>query len=162
MCHANAVRRRESTAFAPLSADRALFHMQQSSTLADPRQSYHASAPRAQHLSFLAAPRTACYVSTQRTRSPLASPHRVDLQEQLQETLATEYRLERELGGGTERVFVVRERTLDCRVVVKMLMPDFSETISVDRFRREIRLAAPLQQANIVPVYAVREVEALL
>jgi TolB-like protein/tetratricopeptide (TPR) repeat protein len=73
----------------------------------------------------------------------------VELQDQLQESLGTEYALERELGGGgMARVFVAR----------KTLAPDFAGTISVERFRREIRLAASLQQANIVPVHTAGEV----
>jgi len=37
-------------------------------------------------------------------------------------------------------------------VVVKVLSPDLAADISAERFEREIRLAASLQQANIVPV----------
>ena len=83
----------------------------------------------------------------------------MEFQDQLQESLGTEYALERELGGGgMARVFVARERTLDRRVVVKTLSPELAGAISVERFRREIRLAASLQQANIVPVHAAGEV----
>ena len=82
------------------------------------------------------------------------------LQSQLEKTLGDSYAIERELsGGGMARVFVARERTLDRRVVIKTLAPDIGSAISAERFRREIRLAASLQQANIVPVHTTGEID---
>src|SRR5919206_2263651 len=76
-----------------------------------------------------------------------------DLRERLQETLGGAYRLDRELGGGgMSRVFVAEERALGRRVVVKVLSPELAADVSAERFAREVRLAASLQQANIVPV----------
>src|ERR671928_1894736 len=76
-----------------------------------------------------------------------------DLRERLQETLGGAYVLERELGGGgMSRVFVAEERALGRRVVVKVLSPELAAGVSAERFAREVRLAASLQQANIVPV----------
>src|SRR5579885_1581081 len=76
-----------------------------------------------------------------------------DLRQQLQTTLSGAYTLERELGGGgMSRVFVADELRLDRKVVVKVLSPELAAGISAERFEREIRLAASLQQANIVPV----------
>jgi serine/threonine-protein kinase len=76
-----------------------------------------------------------------------------DLRTQLQETLGAAYTLERELGGGgMSRVFVADEVALGRRVVVKVVAPELVEGVSTDRFTREVRLAARLQQANIVPV----------
>ena len=84
------------------------------------------------------------------------------LQQQLQHSLGTAYILERELGGGgMSRVFVAAETALGRRVVVKLLAPQLAEGISVERFAREIRLAASLQQANIVPVLSAGEVHGL-
>ncbi len=78
----------------------------------------------------------------------------------LQHTLGDAYTLERELaGGGMSRVFVAYERTLGRRVVIKMLAAEVAAELSVERFRREIRLAASLQQANIVPVHSAGEVD---
>ena len=48
------------------------------------------------------------------------------------------------------RVFLAEERELGRKVVIKLLAPDLAEGLSADRFAREIRLAATLQQANIV------------
>jgi serine/threonine-protein kinase len=73
----------------------------------------------------------------------------------LQASLAAAYTFEREIGGGgMSRVFVAEERGLGRRVVVKVLPPEMTEGISAERFAREIKLAASLQQANIVPVLA--------
>ena len=86
----------------------------------------------------------------------------MDLQDRLQSELGTAYTIERELaGGGMSRVFVAREATLARRVVVKTLSPDLAGAVSIDRFRREIRLVAALQQANIVPVLTAGEMDAV-
>ncbi len=76
-----------------------------------------------------------------------------DLQEQLQATLGSSYALERELpGGGMARVFLARDATLDRDVVIKVLAPERAASLSAERFTREIRLAAALQEPHIVPV----------
>jgi serine/threonine-protein kinase len=78
-----------------------------------------------------------------------------DLQNQLQEILGSAYRIDRELGGaGMSRVFVATEVELGRQVVVKVLPPDLAAGINVDRFRREIQLAARLQHPHIVPLLA--------
>src|SRR5687767_6104754 len=71
----------------------------------------------------------------------------------LGEVLGASYAVERELGGGgMSRVVVARDRQLGRRVVIKILPPELAATVSVDRFKREILLAAGLQHPNIVPV----------
>lgn len=52
------------------------------------------------------------------------------------------------------RVFVAEETSLGRKVVVKVLPPDLAATVNVERFRREIQLAAKLQHPHIVPVHA--------
>ncbi len=85
-----------------------------------------------------------------------------ELRDQLQATLGSAYALDRELGGGgMSRVFAAREVALDRMVVVKVLSPELSAGISVDRFRREIQLAAQLQHPHIVPVLAAGETQGL-
>ena len=76
----------------------------------------------------------------------------MDLKDQLQRTLGANYTLERELGGGMSRVFVAEDTSLGRKVVVKVLLPDLAASVSVERFRREIHLAAMLQHPHIVPV----------
>src|SRR5437764_2433000 len=80
------------------------------------------------------------------------------LRDQLQTSLGTAYTLGRELGGGgMSRVFVAREEALGRDVVVKVLAPELAAGLSVERFTREIRLAATLQEPHIVPVLSAGE-----
>src|SRR3990172_2814576 len=61
--------------------------------------------------------------------------------------------MERELGGGgMSRVFLAEETELGRKVVIKVLPPEMGAGVSVDRFRREIQLAAKLQHPHIVPL----------
>src|SRR4029078_7060986 len=75
------------------------------------------------------------------------------LRDQLQSTLGGSYTLEREMGGGgMSRVLVAEDTRHRRKVVIKVLSPELMEGMSVERFEREIQMAAALQQANIVPV----------
>ena len=86
----------------------------------------------------------------------------MDLRDQLQTTLGSAYTLERELGGGgMSRVFVAEETSLERKVVVKVLPPELTAGVNVDRFKREILLAAKLQHPHIVPVLAAGETNGL-
>ena len=86
----------------------------------------------------------------------------MQLRDRLQESLGTAYTLERELGGGgMSRVFVAEETRFKRRVVIKVLPPDLAAGLSVERFEREIELAAGLQQANIVPVITAGDIAGL-
>ena len=85
-----------------------------------------------------------------------------DLRSRVQQSLSGSYTIERELGGGgMSRVFVADEHRLGRKVVVKVLSPELAASMSTTRFEREIRVAASLQQANIVPVLAAGELEGL-
>jgi TolB-like protein len=75
------------------------------------------------------------------------------IKEQLQSTLGDSYTLERELGGGgMSKVFLATETALGRAVVIKTVAPEFAQGLSAERFTREVKLAARLQQANIVPL----------
>ena len=52
------------------------------------------------------------------------------------------------------RVFVATDTHLEREVVVKVLSPELAAGLSAERFAREIRLAAQLQEPHIVPVLA--------
>jgi len=81
-----------------------------------------------------------------------------DLRDQLQHTLGSSYTLERELGGGgMSRVFVAEDTALGRSVVVKVLPPEMASGVSIERFKREISLAARLQHPHIVPLLAAGE-----
>jgi len=85
-----------------------------------------------------------------------------DLRSRVEQSLSGSYTLERELGGGgMSRVFVANEDRLGRRVVVKVLSTELAAAMSVPRFEREIRVAASLQQANIVPVLAAGDIDGI-
>ncbi len=50
------------------------------------------------------------------------------------------------------RVFVAEETALDRKVVIKVLPPETAAQVSLERFKREILLAARLQHPHIVPL----------
>ena len=86
----------------------------------------------------------------------------MDLRQRVQDSLNGTHTIERELGGGgMSRVFVASEHRLGRKVVVKVLAPELAAAMSAERFEREIRLAASLQQANILPVIAAGDIEGL-
>jgi eukaryotic-like serine/threonine-protein kinase len=87
---------------------------------------------------------------------------RLELRDQIQSTLGDAFRVERELGGGgMSRVFVATDAALGRRLVVKVLPPDALAHVSVERFKREIRLAARLQHPHIVPLLAAGDMDGL-
>jgi tetratricopeptide (TPR) repeat protein len=93
---------------------------------------------------------------------PAVASVTTELRDQLQATLGGAYSLEQELGGGgMSRVFAATETSLGRKVVVKVLPPDLAQGVSVERFKREITLAAQLQHPHIVPVLAAGETNGL-
>ena len=85
-----------------------------------------------------------------------------DLRGRLQSALGTGYSLDRELGGGgMSRVFLARDVRLGREVVVKVLSPELAEGVSMERFERELRIAARLQHPNIVPLLAAGDSDGL-
>jgi eukaryotic-like serine/threonine-protein kinase len=85
-----------------------------------------------------------------------------DLRDELQTTLGTSYTISRELGGGgMSRVLVARDTALRRDVVIKVLPPELVAGVNVERFRREILVAAGLQHPHIVPVLAAGEMDGL-
>ncbi|MBI3981446.1 MAG: protein kinase, partial [Gemmatimonadetes bacterium] len=72
-------------------------------------------------------------------------------------------RVEKELGGGgMSRVFLAEEVRLGRRVVIKVLPPEMAAGVSVDRFEREIQLAAKLQHPHVVPLLSAGSSDDLL
>jgi eukaryotic-like serine/threonine-protein kinase len=85
-----------------------------------------------------------------------------DPRDQLQSSLGSAYTLERELGGGgMSRTYLATEHALSRRVVVKILAPELLAGISVDRFKREVLLAAQLQHPHVVPVLTSGDADGL-
>src|SRR5512133_2620519 len=87
----------------------------------------------------------------------------VDLRATLQDALSADYVLEEELPrGGMSRVFLAVERSLNRKVVLKVLDPELAATLSAERFKREIALAARLQHPHIVPLLHAGAVNGML
>src|SRR5579885_203985 len=85
-----------------------------------------------------------------------------DLRDDLQDVLDTAYTIAREIGGGgLSRLFTTVETALGRAVVVKVLPADRIGGVSVERFRREILLAARLQHPHIVPLMQTGEAAGL-
>jgi serine/threonine-protein kinase len=83
----------------------------------------------------------------------LDKSHDSNLLNKLNEAVGSDYAIEREIGGGgMSRVFVATEVRLGRKVVIKTLPQTMPLSVSVDRFRREIQVAARLQNSHIVPV----------
>jgi serine/threonine-protein kinase len=86
----------------------------------------------------------------------------MQLREQLQHTLGSAYTLDRELGGaGMSRVFVAEDGRLRRKVVVKLLNPALAGGVNVERFTREIALAATLQHPCIVPLLSAGDMDGI-
>jgi serine/threonine-protein kinase len=85
-----------------------------------------------------------------------------ELRSRLGRALGRGYALERELvGGGMSRVFVASDTALDRRIVVKVLPPEMAAAVNVERFRREIQLAASLLHPHIIPLLNAGETHGL-
>lgn len=83
-----------------------------------------------------------------------------DLRATLERFLGDSYTFERELiGGGMSRVFLAIDRSLGREIIVKVLSSEVAADLSVERFRREIHLAARLQHPHIVPLLTAGEVD---
>ena len=83
----------------------------------------------------------------------------MELRDQLQQALGNSYSVERELGGGgMSRVFAATETALGRKVVIKIVPIELGAGVNVERFKREIQVAAGLQHPHIVPVLAAGEI----
>ncbi len=84
------------------------------------------------------------------------------LRESLDAALRNQYDILRLLGrGAMGAVYLARERALDRLVAIKVLRSDPFTPESLERFRREARIAAKLAHANILPLYTFGEVDGL-
>ena len=59
------------------------------------------------------------------------------------------------------RVFPAEETAFGRRVVIKLLPPELAHAVILERFKREIALAAQLQHPHIVPVLTTGDVDGL-
>lgn len=85
-----------------------------------------------------------------------------DLRERLQRALGDKYALERELGGGgMSRVFLAEDQSLARKVVIKVLAPELAATLNVERFAREVKVAARLQHPHVAPILSAGDADGL-
>src|SRR5216117_3961725 len=82
----------------------------------------------------------------------------------LSKALRAKYEVKRLVGsGGFADVYEVGDKDLERRLAVKVLRPDVAWTAGmVERFQRETRAAAKLENANILPIHFVGEGEGLV
>jgi serine/threonine-protein kinase len=87
-----------------------------------------------------------------------------ELHAKLEGAIGHQYELDCEIGrGGMGIVYRARDRRLKRQVAIKLLPPELGFRREVrQRFLREAETAAQLSHANIVPIYAVDEVENLV
>jgi serine/threonine-protein kinase len=84
----------------------------------------------------------------------------MQLADRLQQVLGAGYTVERELGGGgMARVFLANDVRLGRPIVIKTIAPEVSGSINLERFEREIALAARLQHPQVVPLLATGDVD---
>ncbi|HWN19399.1 MAG TPA: serine/threonine-protein kinase [Gemmatimonadales bacterium] len=77
-----------------------------------------------------------------------------DIPERLAAALSDRYVLERPVGtGGMATVYLARDLRHKRQVAVKVVRPELGGRLGVERFLREIELAARLQHPNILPVF---------
>jgi Tol biopolymer transport system component len=74
--------------------------------------------------------------------------------EELTQSLAGRYRVERELGaGGMATVYLAHDLRHDRQVALKVIKPDIVATVGADRFVNEIRTTAHLKHPHILPLF---------
>jgi len=77
----------------------------------------------------------------------------LDLRDKLQSALGADYKVLRELSaGGMASVYLAEELSSQRVIAIKVLSPDLAAGVSIERFRREIRVASRLKHEAIVPV----------
>jgi hypothetical protein len=85
---------------------------------------------------------------------PHLSTSMTDELTRLSAAVAERYRVERVVGrGGMATVYLARDVRHAREVALKVLRPDLSAMLGVDRFLQEIRVTANLQHPHILPLY---------
>ena len=81
----------------------------------------------------------------------------------LSAALASQYRLERELGqGGMATVYLADDVKHGRKVAIKVLRPELAAVIGADRFLSEIKTTANLQHPHILPLFDSGEADSYL
>ena len=84
---------------------------------------------------------------------------KTDLQQQIEYALRATHRIDREMGhGGMSRLFAGVELATERQIVLKVLAPELSTGVDLERFQREILVARNLDHPSIVPVLSVGQI----
>jgi eukaryotic-like serine/threonine-protein kinase len=87
----------------------------------------------------------------------------MDSTDRLAAALADRYPIERELGsGGMATVYLARDVKHGREVAIKVLRPELAVSLGVERFVREIEIAAKLTHPHILPLFDSGETEGFL
>src|SRR5687768_562538 len=88
--------------------------------------------------------------------------HPDPLLERLQQAVAPDYRVERELaGGGMGRVYVAHDGGLNRAVAIKVLRPELATAQGAEAFLREGRILASVRHPNVIVIYRAGEGQGL-
>ena len=83
--------------------------------------------------------------------------------DRLKAALGDRYALEREIGaGGMATVYLAEDLKHHRKVAVKVLRPDLAASLGVERFNREITIAATLTHPHILPLHDSGEADGFL
>ncbi len=86
-----------------------------------------------------------------------------DIIQRLNTALSSRYAVERELGsGGMALVYLAHDQKPNRPVALKVLRPELAATIGLERFLREIEIAAKLTHPNILTLHDCGEADGLL
>jgi serine/threonine-protein kinase len=86
-----------------------------------------------------------------------------DVLEHLKAALADRYTIERELGsGGMATVYLAEDLKHHRQVAIKVLRPELAASLGVERFVREIEIAANLTHPHILPLHDSGEADGFL
>ena len=78
----------------------------------------------------------------------------MDQNEELNESLAGRYEIEREIGrGGMAFVYLARDIRHSRKVALKVMSPELTAEVGAERFVQEIAITAPYVHPNIVALY---------
>jgi serine/threonine-protein kinase len=81
----------------------------------------------------------------------------------LKAALSDRYTIEREIGsGGMATVYLAEDLKHHRRVAIKVLRPELAASLGVDRFVREIEIAANLSHPHILPLHDSGEADGFL
>ena len=85
-----------------------------------------------------------------------------EMLDRIRAALADRYEVEREIGrGGMAVVYLARDLQLGRQVAIKVIRPELAQALGIERFLREVRIAAALDHPNVVALFDSGEADGL-